>query len=165
MGKEELMAKETSEDEFKYYTQKAGDIARQLSLAGVAIIWLFHTTVPGASNEINIGIPIQFRLPVLLFVVSLGLDAVQYLVGSFLWGLAFHDDPEGNAYQNKCKNIAAIIVPVLLIFAKLGFMAAAYWYFYDAIQEIIVWQFPSTEKECLTIGCTWTGQSCALPCQ
>lgn len=159
------MAKETSEDEFKYYTQKAGDIARQLSIAGVAIIWLFHITVPDSSGNINLGIPIQFKLPILLFVVSLGLDAAQYLAGSFLWGLAFHADPAGDAYQNECKNIAAIIIPVLLIIAKLGFMVAAYCYFYDAIQANIVWQFPSNEEACLTIGCTWTGQSCALPCQ
>ncbi len=33
MDEEVKMAKETSEDEFKYYTQKAGDIARQRNVS------------------------------------------------------------------------------------------------------------------------------------
>lgn len=141
MADQDDMTQETSENEFKYYTQKAGDIARQLSFAGVAIVWLFHIAISDPSGTTKLGIPLQFQHPLLLFVLSLGLDAVQYLLGSILWGWAALDDTKsGAAYQIKPANVFAIAIPVGLIFAKLAIMIAAYVYLYEAIDTIITWQ-------------------------
>jgi hypothetical protein len=72
---------ETVEDHIAYYTQKAGDLTRQLGLAGIGVIWLFRfTTTSGLT------IPTEFSLPAALIVLSLALDLTQYLVGISFWG-------------------------------------------------------------------------------
>ncbi|MEZ2441704.1 hypothetical protein AB6805_08275 [Chitinophaga sp. RCC_12] len=68
--------KETS----KKYTEKASEITRQLTLAGIAIIWLFKNT---GINQPILG---KFLIFPLLFL-SLGLifDLLQYVVGGLTW--------------------------------------------------------------------------------
>ena len=66
-----------------YYTfsGKASDVARQLSFAGIALIWIFKADKGGA-----LAIPEQLLVPAALFVVSLALDLMQYVFGSLIWG-------------------------------------------------------------------------------
>ncbi len=135
------MAKEpaSAEEEFQYYTQKAGDIGRQLGLAGLAVVWLFHFAVADETGSPAIGLNESFKTPVILFIASLGLDALQYLLGALLWGIAFHQDSGGRAYQDKGPNIAAIVVPVYLIAVKLILMAVGYGYLLSALTDHTHW--------------------------
>ena len=158
------MEQVTVEQEFKYYTRKAGDICRQLCLAGVAIIWLFHLSAPGSLDGAPFGVPIEFRTPLSLFILSIGVDVIQYLLGAVLWGLALYPDPGREALKYRCQNIAAVVVSVCMIWLKLFFMLAAYCFLLEAVRGNIGWQFPSEQVDCLRIGCTWAKQKCELPC-
>src|SRR5271155_4679353 len=73
----------TVEERFYYYTQKAGDVCRQLGIVGVVIVWVFHSTV---SQAVSATLPLRFRWPVILIVISLAIDAIQYIWGSIVWG-------------------------------------------------------------------------------
>lgn len=115
----------TTEEQFCYYTEKAGDIARQLGFAGLALIWLLHAA-EHSDGGIGVALDAGFRAPIILIVISLAVDALQYLVGSLLWGLAYRARPAEQAFANKGWNIAAIVVPCVLIAIKLGLMVAAY---------------------------------------
>lgn len=64
---------------YQYHSGKAGDIGRQLSLAGIAIVWMFRG-----------GDTIHFTRTLLLALawlcVSLLFDFLQYLFGGLIWG-------------------------------------------------------------------------------
>jgi len=60
---------------------KASDVARQLALAGIALIWIFKL-----DNAGPLAIPVPLLLPAALFVVTLALDLLQYVFGALIWG-------------------------------------------------------------------------------
>lgn len=62
-----------------YATGKASDIARQLALAGIAVIWLFKTTDSSKPITENM------LFPLWLFLGSLLLDLLQYIVAGVTW--------------------------------------------------------------------------------
>jgi hypothetical protein len=63
---------------------KASDIARQLSLAGIAIIWLFRV---GSDKAPMID---RNLLRAALFIfLALFFDFLQYFVGTIIWFLYF----------------------------------------------------------------------------
>ena len=59
---------------------KFSNNVRQASFAGIAIIWIFKTTI----KEVNI-LPSDLLLPMILIVVTLILDSLQYYVSSIIW--------------------------------------------------------------------------------
>ena len=59
---------------------KASEIIRQLSLAGIALIWIFKTGTP--SSPI---LEIQLLRAALFIFVALSLDLLQYLTGTLTW--------------------------------------------------------------------------------
>src|SRR5687767_2953683 len=66
----------------KYYaeqTEKASKAAQQLSLAGIAVVWVFRDTATGVS------LPLFLYLPTAAFVISLGAGLVQYWKGAESW--------------------------------------------------------------------------------
>ncbi|MCF8260470.1 MAG: hypothetical protein K9J12_06825 [Melioribacteraceae bacterium] len=69
-------------ENYNYYSQKTSDIIRQLNFAGIAIIWIFKTV--GISNQ---SIPSELVLPAIFIIISLGLDLLQYISGSLVWGI------------------------------------------------------------------------------
>lgn len=70
----------------QYYTAstKAGDIARQLGLAGIALVWLFQRTEKNVPDSYSL--PEELYAPTLWIVISLALDLLQYVYKSILWG-------------------------------------------------------------------------------
>lgn len=66
-----------------YYTfsGKASDIARQLSLAGIALIWIFKL-----EKASPLAVPTELHLPALLFVAALAIDLLQYVLSTAIWG-------------------------------------------------------------------------------
>lgn len=85
-------------EDYYYYTGKASEINRSLALGGIAVIWIFKTTVIG--NPI---IPVPLITPLIWLVVALGLDLMQYIIGGLIW-YAFYKYQESRVK-------AAIITP------------------------------------------------------
>ncbi|OGW38413.1 MAG: hypothetical protein A2Y97_07835 [Nitrospirae bacterium RBG_13_39_12] len=67
-----------------YYTfsGKASNVARQLSFAGIAIIWIFKTV-----NSNQITVPVKLISPLIFFTISLASDLLHYIAGTIIWGL------------------------------------------------------------------------------
>ena len=61
------------------FSSKASDVARQLAFAGIGIVWVFRSTKDGS-------VPTGLLLPLALFSVTLGLDLLQYISASIMWG-------------------------------------------------------------------------------
>jgi hypothetical protein len=56
------------------FTTKLSDVNRSLSFAGIGVIWIFKYEI-----EKVISIPHVLLTPLILFVISLGFDFVQYI--------------------------------------------------------------------------------------
>jgi len=68
----------------KAISSKASEIVRQLSLAGVALIWIFKS---GDVQALNL-VP-SLRRAALFIFAALFLDFLQYLIGTFVWFVVF----------------------------------------------------------------------------
>jgi hypothetical protein len=64
------------------FSGKASDIIRQLSLAGIGLIWIFRVG-PDASVRLDISL---LRAAFFIFL-ALSFDLLQYLLGSVTWYL------------------------------------------------------------------------------
>ena len=62
-------------------SQSLSKINRQLAFAGIGIIWLFRTTDSDGATSID-G---EMLKPIFWFVISFGLDLLQYLWSSLVW--------------------------------------------------------------------------------
>jgi hypothetical protein len=71
-------------EEYQWFSSKTSDVARQLSFAGIAIIWLFRIVDESGSK-----IPNELMIPTIALCTSLGSDLLQYIVGSLAWGGIF----------------------------------------------------------------------------
>lgn len=67
-------------NDYEYYTGKASEINRSLALGGIAVIWIFRTTISGEPV-----IPQVLLTPLIWLVVALGLDLLQYVAGGLIW--------------------------------------------------------------------------------
>jgi hypothetical protein len=71
-------------DAYETLSGKASEIARQLSLAGIAVIWVFKS---GTDQAPSID---QHLLRAALFIaLALSFDFLQYLVGTTIWFVYF----------------------------------------------------------------------------
>lgn len=68
-----------------YFSGKVSDLTRQLSFAGIALIWILK------KDSLNAGLEIPLKLiqPLLFFALSLSFDFLQYLYSTIVWTL-FH---------------------------------------------------------------------------
>lgn len=71
------------DDTKKAATGKASDVARQLAFAGLAVVWVLREA---SGNPIG---P-QLVLPLLLLVICLLLDLLQYVWCSFAWTIYYN---------------------------------------------------------------------------
>jgi len=69
---------------YDYFSGKLSDIVRQLSLAGVAVVWIFRK-----GNE-GIVIESDLIVPLILFVGALGFDLLHYIYASAAWAIYAH---------------------------------------------------------------------------
>lgn len=74
-------------DDFYFFTGEASKINRSIALAGIAVIWLFKTSENATS--ILPRLPKELYLPLLILILSLVLDLLQYVVGSLFWGIFY----------------------------------------------------------------------------
>jgi hypothetical protein len=110
-----------------YYTQsgKASDVSRQLSLAGIAIIWVFSGG--GVSTGAAVHIPRDLTFAGLILVVALAADFLQYAWASGAWGI-FNRIKEQTVKENADFEAPPWLnYPTLTFFwGKLVLVAAAY---------------------------------------
>jgi hypothetical protein len=66
------------------FSSKASELSRQLAFAGIAVVWIFKNS---GQNAI---IPNDFLLPLLLLVLTLVFDFLQYVLGSIEWTIFSH---------------------------------------------------------------------------
>lgn len=64
------------------FSGKASDISRHLAFAGIAVIWIFRLNQKG-----ELTIPNELLLPLILMVVTLGFDILQYISATTVWGI------------------------------------------------------------------------------
>lgn len=69
-------------EEYYYFSGKISEINRQLSLAGIAVIWIFYNSDKVCQTEIK-----DLVLAGIFIISSLSLDFLQYLYGTIAWGI------------------------------------------------------------------------------
>lgn len=74
------MKRSEVDEEDKFYTGKASDVVRQLSLLGFAMIWIFKRETPAGP-----AVPLELRISAILFAAALLFDFLQYVVGATGW--------------------------------------------------------------------------------
>jgi hypothetical protein len=67
--------------DYYWFSGKTSDIARQLALAGIVVIWIFRT-----GNNSKPQLPSELLLPLFLLVTGLALDLLHYIVATIIWG-------------------------------------------------------------------------------
>jgi hypothetical protein len=67
---------------YYFYSGKTSDLVRQLGLAGIAVIWIFKYDAQGVPK-----IPQALLPPLILIVLGLALDLLQYAVATSIWGI------------------------------------------------------------------------------
>src|SRR5688500_15770819 len=75
-----------------FYSGEASKINRQLAFAGIAIIWIFYSS---KNPEL---IPRGMQLPLLLLVIGLAVDLLQYVMGYILLKI-FHRKHEAKRIE------------------------------------------------------------------
>jgi hypothetical protein len=77
------------------YTAKASEIIRQLAFGGIAIIWLFKTTING-KDVID-----RFLIyPLAVLALTLLIDLFQYLLGAIIWKRFFRREEQKRERNN-----------------------------------------------------------------
>lgn len=69
-------------EDYYFFSGKASEIARQLALAGLALVWLFKIDRPGET-----AIPAALFAPAGFLILAMFLDLCQYVGASLVWGL------------------------------------------------------------------------------
>lgn len=67
-------------DNYYFHSGKTSELVRQLGIAGIAVIWLFRFEVQGTPK-----IPEQLFWPLMLIVVGLACDLLQYSAATWVW--------------------------------------------------------------------------------
>jgi hypothetical protein len=116
------------------FSGKTSDIARQMGLAGVAIIWLFK-----AGPESSIAkIPADLKIPLILIGVGLACDLIQYAASTAIWGF-YHRHKEKNTGEDDVFTAnPKINAPGIVFFvAKIAAIGVAYGYLIAYVSRTI----------------------------
>lgn len=113
-------------ENYYFYSGKTSDLVRQLGLAGIAVIWIFKYEVQGIPK-----VPEALALPLVLIVLGLALDLLQYAVATSIWGI-FQRQKEKNGVgedtdflapkQFNWPTIAFFVLKVLSIIAAYAYL-------------------------------------------
>jgi hypothetical protein len=111
-------------DYYEEATDKASELVRSLSFAGIAVVWVLRT------SEYSAGINYSNELlrPLVFFVTSLSCDLLQYLYKSIVWGsLNWHYWDKYHDNEKDVRPSRKWNWPTLMFFwAKAGFVVVAY---------------------------------------
>ena len=77
------MKLEDARGAYESLSGKASDIVRQISLAGVGLIWVFKSAIGTPSATLSLD-PVLLRAALFIFLALL-FDFLQYLLGTGIW--------------------------------------------------------------------------------
>ena len=69
---------------YQEFSSKLSDNTRKLAFAGIAIVWIFKQGKNGTFI-----LPDLLKLAILMFVITLSFDLLQYIYQTIIWGF-FH---------------------------------------------------------------------------
>lgn len=106
------MKLETAREAYESLSGKASEIARQLGIAGIALIWLFKSGT-AANPSLDPGL-----LPAALFIfLAITLDFLQYLAGTLIWFMYFrYKERSGVAEEDHFEVPAQLTWPTWIFF-------------------------------------------------
>ncbi len=110
-------------ESYYIYSGKTSDIARQLALGGIALVWLFSDT----KGE-SVMVPRPLLWAGLLIVTALALDLLQYVSATAVWGIyQRHKEKRGTDEEKDFKAPRQLNWPTIVFFvAKVPFMVTGY---------------------------------------
>jgi len=81
-----MTLKEIRED-YVRYSANVSELSRNLSYAGIGVVWIFKqsASVDAIEKTFMNSIPVELRWPLLLFIVVLILDLLQYVIQTAIW--------------------------------------------------------------------------------
>lgn len=83
-------------DNKEYYEGKTSDLVRQLSFAGLGLIWIL--------KDVNNMLPRMLILAAIFIIITLFLDILQYIASSVIWGRVFRAyDRSNKQLDDECK--------------------------------------------------------------
>jgi hypothetical protein len=112
------MKLEEYKNEYRWHTGKASDVVRQLSFAGIAVVWIFRTQSQSGSK-----IPAELILPLGCLCISLTFDFLQYFFGYVIW-YGFYQYHEKKNTKPSDDLTHSLIWPSILHICFLGKVAA-----------------------------------------
>jgi hypothetical protein len=114
--------------EFYAYTAKTSEIFRQLSLAGIAIVWIFKKEGNTAGEYIR-ALPNELLLTVALFLIAMALDFVHAFIPSLILGIKTErEDLKGTDDERELNFPFSWTLPTWIFYiSKVGVMVAGYW--------------------------------------
>jgi len=119
---------------YQWYSGKTSDVVRQLSFAGIAIIWIFKVQSQGIPK-----IPNVLLVPLGLFCISLAFDLLQYVLGYIIWYIFFRfHEKKGIKENHKLTHNVLLPVPLhLCMIIKVLAVILAYYklivFIYDSV--------------------------------
>jgi hypothetical protein len=119
------------------FSEKASDVSRQLSFAGVAVIWVFRLQSDSGDK-----IPTELVYPTVFLVLSLALDLLQYIVATASWGIfhRFHENKLKKATDNPELDAPRWVnwFPLITFWSKLTSVVIAYWFLLTFLMKELV---------------------------
>jgi hypothetical protein len=117
------MKLESYRSDYYAFSTKASELCRQLSFAGIAVIWIFKNEDGGP-----LAVPAALLIPALGFCVSLALDLLHAAVGTLIWGaFARHHERHGVGDTAEVTAPAWLNWPSLVFFwGKVGTTIVSY---------------------------------------
>lgn len=90
-----MMKIEDYKKDYYELSGKLSDNVRKLAFAGIAIVWIFKQEKDGTFM-----LPQLLKLAMLMFVLALSFDLLQYIYQTIIWG-AFHRYHENKIRQDE----------------------------------------------------------------
>ncbi len=118
----------------KSYEELSGSLSsvvRQINFAGIAIVWI----LVGEKSET---LPQQLYNACTFLVISIILDALQYLIGTFSWHMCYLFKHEKNVADKDIEvqeSEWVNVIPWLCIYAKTIITAIGYWYIFSFLMK------------------------------
>jgi hypothetical protein len=117
------MKLEDARSAYENLSAKASDIVRQISLAGIGLIWIFKS-----GQGMDLAVAPQLLKAALFIFLALILDFLQYLLGTTIWFIYFrYKESKGTKAADEFQAPPILNWPLwALFYLKAAMMLVAY---------------------------------------
>jgi hypothetical protein len=117
-----MKLEEYKKDSYEF-SKSTSELVRQFAYAGIGIIWIFKYEKPIVHL-----IPIELFKPLLLLIVTLAIDLLQYLIPTIVWTIFYkYHEKKGRQGDYEIKASERYSIPGWLCFySKIIALAIAY---------------------------------------